>query len=50
MFYFEVIDLVYDLDKGMVLLLVFFSYASIEAYRKRDAARKNLVKIFDKVI
>jgi len=48
--YSEVTDLVHDLDKGMVPLSVFFPYAPIEAHRKRDAARKNLAKIFDKVI
>jgi len=48
--YSEVTDLVHDLDKGIVPLSVFFPYAPIEAHRKRDAARKNLAKIFDKVI
>ena len=46
----EVTALVHDLDKGMVPLSVFFPYAPIEAHRKRDAARKKLALIFDKVI
>lgn len=46
----EVTTLVHDLDKGMVPLSVFFPYAPIEAHRKRDAARKDLAAIFDKVI
>ena len=48
--YSEVTSLVHDLDKGMVPLSVFFPYAPIEAHRKRDAARKKLAMIFDKVI
>jgi len=48
--YSEVTELVHDLDKGMVPLSVFFPYAPIEPHRKRDAARKKLAKIFDKVI
>ena len=48
--YSEVTELVHDLDKGMVPLSVFFPYAPIKAHRKRDAARKKLAQIFDKVI
>ena len=46
----EVTALVHDLDKGMVPLSVFFPYAPIKAHRKRDKARKDLARIFDKVI
>ena len=46
----EVTTLVHDLDKGMVPLSVFFPYAPIEAHRKRDAARRDLAAIFDRVI
>lgn len=46
----DVSRLYHDLDKGITPLSFFFPYAPVEAHRKRDAARKEMTKIFSKVI
>lgn len=46
----EVAHLVHELDMGMVPLSVFFPYFPIEPHRRRDAARKELAKIFDGIV
>lgn len=46
----EVARIYYDLDKGVTPISFFFPYAPIEAHRKRDSARKEMIDIFSKVI
>jgi sterol 14-demethylase len=46
----EVARIYHDLDKGVTPLSFFFPYAPTEAHRLRDAARKEMVAIFSKVI
>ena len=46
----EVSRIYYDLDKGVTPLSFFFPYAPTEAHRLRDAARKEMLEIFGKVI
>jgi sterol 14-demethylase len=46
----EVARIYYDLDKGVTPISFFFPYAPIEAHRRRDAARQEMVEIFSKVI
>lgn len=46
----DVARLYYDLDKGITPLSVFAPYAPTEAHRRRDAARKEMVELFSKVI
>lgn len=46
----EVAKTFHDLDKGVTPLSFFFPYAPTEAHRIRDEARKEMVRIFSKVI
>jgi sterol 14-demethylase len=46
----EVSKIYHDLDKGVTPISFFFPYAPIEAHRRRDEARKEMVEIFSKVI
>jgi len=46
----EVQELYHDLDHGVQPISVFWPSAPIEAHRKRDAARKEMVRLFSKVI
>lgn len=46
----DVARLYYDLDKGITPLSVFAPYAPTGAHRRRDAARKEMVELFSKVI
>ncbi len=46
----EVSKLYHDLDHGLTPLTVFFPNAPTEAHRKRNAARREMVKLFSKVI
>lgn len=46
----EVSRIYHDLDKGVTPLSFFFPYAPIEAHRKRDNARQEMINIFSKVI
>ena len=46
----EVQELYHDLDHGLTPLTVFWPTAPTEAHRKRDAARKEMVRLFSKVI
>jgi sterol 14-demethylase len=46
----DVARLYYDLDKGITPLSVFAPYAPTDAHRRRDAARKEMVELFSKVI
>lgn len=46
----EVSKLYHDLDHGLTPLTVFFPNAPTEAHKKRNAARKEMVKIFSDVI
>lgn len=46
----QVADLLHDLDDGMRPLSVFFPYLPTPYHRKRDAARRELGRIFAKVI
>jgi len=46
----EISTLYHDLDHGVTPLTVFWPNAPIQAHAKRDAARKEMVKLFGKVI
>jgi len=46
----EVSQLYHDLDKGVTPLSFFFPYAPTKAHALRDNARKEMVRIFSKVI
>mmetsp|Transcript_23367 Transcript_23367/g.38932 ORF Transcript_23367/g.38932 Transcript_23367/m.38932 type:complete len:486 (-) Transcript_23367:295-1752(-) len=46
----EVSRVYHDLDKGVTPLSFFFPYAPTSAHAMRDSARKEMVKIFSKVI
>jgi sterol 14-demethylase len=46
----EVARIYHDLDKGVTPISFFFPYAPIEAHRRRDDARKEMIDIFAKVI
>lgn len=46
----EVQELYHDLDHGLTPLTVFWPNAPTEAHRKRNAARKEMVRLFAKVI
>jgi sterol 14-demethylase len=46
----DVARLYHDLDKGVTPLSFFFPYAPTQAHAQRDNARKEMVKIFSKVI
>lgn len=46
----EVSRIYHDLDKGVTPISFFFPYAPIEAHRRRDAARQEMIDIFSKVI
>ena len=46
----EVSKLYHDLDQGVTPLTVFFPNAPTKAHAKRDAARKEMVELFGKVI
>lgn len=46
----EVSRIYHDLDKGVTPLSFFFPYAPIDAHRKRDSARQEMINIFSKVI
>jgi sterol 14alpha-demethylase len=46
----KVSNLYHDLDKGVTPLSFFFPYAPTSAHASRDNARKEMVKIFGKVI
>jgi len=46
----EVARLYHDLDKGVTPLSFFFPYAPTYAHGKRDNARKEMVRIFSKII
>ena len=46
----DVARIYHDLDKGVTPISFFFPYLPTEAHAKRDAARKEMVEIFTKVI
>ncbi|KAJ1453592.1 obtusifoliol 14-alpha demethylase [Pelagophyceae sp. CCMP2097] len=46
----EVAELFHDLDKGITPLSFFWATAPTDGHRKRDAARKEMVRLFSKVI
>ncbi|EEC43025.1 predicted protein [Phaeodactylum tricornutum CCAP 1055/1] len=46
----EVQELYHDLDHGLTPLTVFWPTAPSQAHRKRDVARKEMVRLFTKVI
>mmetsp|Transcript_261 Transcript_261/g.249 ORF Transcript_261/g.249 Transcript_261/m.249 type:complete len:494 (+) Transcript_261:48-1529(+) len=46
----EVARIYHDLDKGVTPISFFFPYAPIEAHRRRDSARQEMIDIFSKVI
>mmetsp|Transcript_2259 Transcript_2259/g.3254 ORF Transcript_2259/g.3254 Transcript_2259/m.3254 type:complete len:484 (+) Transcript_2259:39-1490(+) len=46
----EVSELYHDLDQGLTPLTVFWPNAPTENHRRRDKARKEMVKLFSKVI
>ena len=46
----EVQELYHELDKGLTPLTVFWPNAPTDAHRRRDAARKEMIRLFEKVI
>lgn len=46
----DVARIYHDLDKGVTPLSFFFPYAPTPAHSQRDAARKEMIKIFSKII
>lgn len=46
----DVQELYHEMDKGLTPLTVFWSTAPTEAHRRRDKARKEMIRLFEKVI